>query len=141
MSDVNKADLLIINDAFYRAFEEMDLQKMQQVWSQVEGAFCVHPGWEILRGWREVNESWLMIFENTGYMRFQLSDVEAGSNGEMGWVSCIENIYTVAAGQAFHSSVAALNLFVRVDGEWKILAHHGSAISNHTVEDGGEEMN
>ncbi len=135
MSDIQTAELLIANDSFYTAFETMDIDKMKDLWVQDEDSFCVHPGWDILRGWTEIKASWTAIFENTGFMRFELSDVKAVLREDSAWISCMENIYTVAEGKTFHSQVAAVNLFMKIEGQWKMSAHHASAISNETIEE------
>ena len=42
----------------------------------------------------------------------------------MGWVTLEENL--VDRGETY--ALAATNVFVRTDGEWKLSAHHGSPI-------------
>jgi ketosteroid isomerase-like protein len=117
------------NKDFYKAFEEMDMKQMEQVWSQSSSAICIHPGWEKLTGWSEIRESWRAIFAHTGYMRFEPSDVDIQILENTALVSCVENIFTVADGMTIHSRVACTNLFVRTDAEWKLMVHHGSAIA------------
>ena len=135
MTKTQTADLLIANDAYYKAFESMNMEEMKQCWAQTDDDFCAHPGWEILRGWDEVRASWCAIFDNTGYMRVQLTDIAVKTNGDSGWVSCIENIYTVADSRTFHSQVSAVNIFINTAQGWKICAHHASALSNMEVEE------
>jgi len=117
------------NKNFYKAFEAMDMEQMERVWSQSSSAVCIHPGWEKLTGWSEIRESWRAIFAHTGYMRFEASDVDIEIIGDTAMVSCVENIFTVADGMTIHSRVACTNLFVRGDGRWLLMLHHGSGIA------------
>ena len=50
------------NESFYRAFESLDIKKMEQVWAKAVHVECGHPGWRVLRGWDAVMESWKRIF-------------------------------------------------------------------------------
>jgi hypothetical protein len=43
-------DVQQANASFYRAFEALDLQAMEQLWAHGEDVRCVHPGWPMLSG-------------------------------------------------------------------------------------------
>jgi hypothetical protein len=62
----NNSEILAVNDAFYRAFEKKDIEAMSAVWSQGNGSLCIHPGWDILRGWKAISTSWQKIFNYRG---------------------------------------------------------------------------
>lgn len=115
------------NLAFYRAFESLDLPAMERLWAQDDSVTCLHPGWPLCAGWREVRASWETIFANTATMRFELADERIDVRGALAWVVCTERIRsTGAAGDAMVGAVVATNVF-RKDGEaWKLVHHHGS---------------
>ncbi|HEX9454407.1 MAG TPA: nuclear transport factor 2 family protein, partial [Candidatus Binatia bacterium] len=69
------------NLAFYRAFESLDIKRMETVWANDSDIQCGHPGWRMLRGWGPIMESWRRIFENTPTMRFTLTDVKIEVRG------------------------------------------------------------
>ena len=128
----DKQAVLRANEDFYTALETLDPEVMKAVWAQRPTDICVHPGWDILRGPEVIHESWTAIFANTGYMRFEPSDIDLEISGDMARVSCIENIFTVVEGHTIHSRVACINLFRRCDefdGEWKMTVHHASPIA------------
>ncbi|GLW66007.1 3-dehydroquinate dehydratase [Actinomadura rubrobrunea] len=138
---VDRAELVEANAEFYAAFEAGDLDRMSAVWADgpyASGVTCVHPGWTRLRGRDEVLRSWALIMANTEYIQFVLTDVEADVYGEHAVVTCKENILTAeqGAGNGFLAggSMIATNLFVRVDGGWRLLVHHGSPIMNDPEE-------
>jgi ketosteroid isomerase-like protein len=118
-------DLLEANAAFYAAFEEQDLDKMSEAWLHEDHVVCTHPGWASLRGWPAVAASWFALFQGDNSMQFILTNVEATVRGDIGWVTLDENL--IAGAQA--QSVAAMNLFERVEGRWRLVVHLGSGIA------------
>ena len=123
-------DLLAANQAFFKAFEALDVEAMTAVWLGSKNDICVHPGWEILRGWFEIRESWRAIFANTGYMRFHPSDLSYNVHNDQAVITCVENIYSVIQGKTIQTRVACTNIFVRRDGRWRLVLHHGSPIAS-----------
>lgn len=116
------------NARFYHAFEALDLAAMDAVWAHDDGAKCVHPGWPLLSGWDAVRESWQAIFQNTEEMRFTISDVHVVHVGDVGWVTCTENILSDVRGRVAVTSILATNLFVRDATGWRMMHHHASPI-------------
>ena len=122
------------NAAFYAAFEARDLDAMADLWERSERACVTHPGWPMLRGWAKVAGSWDAIFRNTPYIQFVLTEERVEVAGDTAWVTLDENILqsdgaNVADAQLSGAQVAATNVFVRVDGEWRVIVHHGSPVS------------
>lgn len=133
--------MLEANRAFYAAFEACDLEAMAQVWECSDRAAVTHPGWPTLRSWPAVAESWRRIFDHTPYIQFFLTDEEVVVVGEAAWVSLYENILQevpgvrgvaetgVERGVLGDSRIAATNVFVRVEGSWRMVVHHGSPVA------------
>ena len=116
------------NAAFYRAIESLDLERMTEVWAHESWVKCVHPGWEMISGWRRVRDSWSRIFEDGQRMRISPSAVSVNTEGDFAWVTCLENI-TVFEEASFDSVQAvATNLFIRRQGRWLMVHHHASPI-------------
>lgn len=117
-------DLLDANAAFYAAFEARDLDAMSELWLHEDHVACTHPGWATLQGWPAVAASWFALFQGPAAMQFILTNVAGHVVGDVGWVTCDENL--LAGSQA--QTVAATNVFVRRDGAWRLVLHHGSGI-------------
>src|SRR5919112_4790964 len=81
-----------INVEFYEAFESLDIARMDRLWSQQEYVTCIHPGWNLRVGWPAVRDSWVLIFNNTFSMKFELTDVQVQVAGDLGWVVCTEHL-------------------------------------------------
>ena len=123
MKDVEAA-----NEAFYRAFEALDMRAMEQVWAHGQHVKCVHPGWPLLTGWDAVRTSWETIFANTQEMRFTLTDVRVEAASELAWVTCTENILSETDGRVGVTSILATNVFERDGGAWRMVHHHASHV-------------
>jgi len=116
------------NESFYRAFESLDIKRMESVWERDDAIQCGHPGWRILRGWQPVMESWRTIFENTPQIRFLLTDVTIEVRDGLAWVTLYENLNSSLEGQNVTATILTTNIFRKgVDG-WRMIHHHGSAV-------------
>jgi len=116
------------NRTFYEAFESLDIAKMDQVWMHQDYVTCIHPGWTIRSGWPAVRDSWVLIFNNTFSMKFELTDVMVQVAGDMAWVICVENLTTQQSDEPQQAKVLATNLFELIGDEWLMTHHHGSPV-------------
>lgn len=137
-------DVARANQRFYDAFEARDLDAMAAVWERTDRATITHPGWPTLRGWAKVLGSWDAIFRNTPYIQFFLTEPTIEVDGDIAWVTLNESILQAEPDQGdrrgalFEASVAAVNLFARSRGEWRMVLHHGSAVGRNDEERPGE---
>ncbi len=116
------------NQEFYEAFESLDVNRMDRIWLQQEYVTCIHPGWSLRVGWPAVRDSWVLIFNNTFSMTFDLTEVQIQVAGDVAWVICTENISSRQGEAVNQSRVLATNLFERVGERWMIIHHHGSPV-------------
>lgn len=116
------------NQEFYEAFESLDIGHMDRIWLQQEYVTCIHPGWSLRVGWPAVRDSWVLIFNNTFSMTFDLTEVQIQVAGDVAWVVCTENITSRHGETVQQSRVLATNLFERVGERWMVIHHHGSPI-------------
>jgi ketosteroid isomerase-like protein len=120
------------NQSFYRAFETLKIEAMEQVWAKDADIQCGHPGWRILRGWGPVMESWKRIFENTPVMQFTLTDVNIHVIGAVAWVTLYENLNSSIQGQNYSAAILTTNVFQKTADGWRMILHHGSSVSQST---------
>jgi ketosteroid isomerase-like protein len=123
------------NEAFYRAFESLDIKQMEQVWAKAAPIECGHPGWRILRGWDAVMESWKRIFENTPAIQFMLSDVSVRIHGTVAWVTLYENLNSKLEGQNVSATILTTNIFQKEAEGWRMIHHHGSSVAQPASQD------
>lgn len=117
------------NEAFYRAFESLDIKRMELVWAKDELIQCGHPGWRILRGWKAVMESWRRIFENTPTIQFMLTDVSIHVRGDLAWVTLYENLNSAMGEQNVSATILTTNIFKKLNDGWRMIHHHGSSVA------------
>ena len=80
---------------FYKAFESLSIEKMEEVWRHSDNAICIHPGWEMFTGPMAIQESWTRIFENTRIIKFFITNTKVRTFENIAIVVCLENIDTV----------------------------------------------
>ena len=120
-------DILETNNRFYRALAQADLAGMDEVWAHSPKTECVHPGWDRLRGWPAIRESWRRIFQGQGPQPVDISDILVHRRGDMAWVTCYENIARESGlGSVQISQMLATNVYERIDGRWRLVIHHTS---------------
>jgi ketosteroid isomerase-like protein len=123
------------NQSFYRAFETLKIEAMEEVWAKDADIQCGHPGWRILRGWGPVMQSWKRIFENTPAVQFTLTDVKIEVSGELAWVTQYENLASSIEGQTFSAAILTTNMFQKTADGWRMILHHGSSVSQPPDQD------
>jgi hypothetical protein len=131
-----------INTRFYKAFESLSIEKMEEVWKHSDDSVCIHPGWEMFTSWTAIRESWLRIFENTNMIKFFLTNVKIKAFEKIAIVVCLENIDSVIEDEnRIRMGVIATNIFEKqnvnnsnkYNNEWLMIHHHGSAVANYTA--------
>ncbi|ARV62908.1 DUF4440 domain-containing protein [Nostocales cyanobacterium HT-58-2] len=123
-----RSEVLAINEAFYRAFEKKDIEAMDAVWSQGTGSLCVHPGWNVLRSWKEIRSSWVNIFKNTAYIEINTSIIAVEVREHIAYVVLVENVLQIINGRRLEAQSMATNVFELLGGKWYLVHHHASPV-------------
>jgi len=120
MSEAHE-ELLAANEAFYRAFARRDFDALAAIWSEDDEIACVHPGWDLLAGYREVIESWRNILAGPGSPNVRVHGARAFLFGDVGCVICHEIMP--------EGVLVATNLF-RLEGtDWRLIHHHSGPLA------------
>lgn len=114
------------NDAFYRAVEELSVADMERLWLHESWVRCIHPGWDLLKGWEAIRQSWEQIFSGTTWIRVTPTSVDVQVLGDVGMVGCAENITATSGGDVGVAVAQATNLFLRTPDGWRMFHHHSS---------------
>jgi hypothetical protein len=139
--DKEKGSELAIEDSnsrFYKAFESLSIEKMEEVWKHSNDAICIHPGWEMFSSWTAIRESWVRIFENTKIIKFFISNIKIKAFEKIAIVICLENIESIIENEnSIRMGVIATNIFEKQNiikehnNEWLMIHHHGSSVANY----------
>ncbi|MGF1481503.1 MAG: nuclear transport factor 2 family protein [Cyanophyceae cyanobacterium] len=124
----DKATVIAVNEAFYRAFEKKDIQAMSLVWSQGTGALCIHPGGDALQGWQQIRRSWEQIFQNTNYLEIDTEIISTEIGAHVAYVVLAENVLQVVRGRRLQAQSMATNVFQKMAQKWYLVHHHGSPV-------------
>jgi ketosteroid isomerase-like protein len=119
-------ELRAVNERFYKALEELDLEQMQRLWLHEPWVRCIHPGWDVLVGWDQVRQSLEQIFASTGWMRVTPTECNIHVFGDVGMVACAENITASRDSDVGVAVAQATNLFRRTPEGWRMFHHHAS---------------
>ena len=125
---MSHAALRAANEAFYAAFESLDIDRMTQLWARKANVTCVHPGWDVLIGHEAVMQSWRGIFEGTREIRFRAEVASITVGADLGWVVCREILLTTVQGSDVENAMTAINTFALEEGQWRIAHHHASPV-------------
>jgi ketosteroid isomerase-like protein len=112
--------VLNANLDFYRAFNERSLKTMEALWAKNAPVLCVHPGWTAVTGRESVLQSWRAILANPDSPRVMCHDDRAFLYGDIAIVQCEEELDS--------GHLVATNMFVREDGDWKLIHHQASPL-------------
>ncbi len=74
-----------------------------------------------------MSASWFTLFNNDQTLQFIVTNERARVSGDVAWVTCDENILGDGSG----GTAAALNLFSRSPGDWRMVGHHASPVAPH----------
>lgn len=127
-------ELRELNERFYRALEEQDLEEMERLWLHEPWVRCVHPGWDVLVGWERVRESLAQIFASTHWMRVTPTQCDIQVFGEVAMVACAENITASRDSDVGVAVAQATNLFRRTPEGWRMFHHHASPAPVHVTQ-------
>jgi ketosteroid isomerase-like protein len=126
MSD--REAIIEANQAFYQAFESLDLEKMEPIWLRDPKIVCIHPGWRKLTGWGPIMNSWERIFDGVFEMKFELRDLHLLVSGDMAAVVTEENLTQRGYDGTMRTLVLATNIYERIGNRWLMVLHHGSPV-------------
>lgn len=128
-------EVLTVNNDFYKAFNKQDIELMMKTWAPGPDVICLHPGWSALFGFDEIIESWEGIFGSGEGLEIELSDVKVEVSGDLAWVRCRENLFSLSSSGVHASRVFATNLFRKTEGNWRMVLHHASSLPQEFPED------
>jgi ketosteroid isomerase-like protein len=130
--ETEEEKVLAANLAFYEALRSLDVARMEAVWLQEDWVRCLHPGWELLLGWDEVQRSWAAIFHSTSHMLISISRPLVQIVGETAWVSCLEDVTTAQRDGISFALIETTNIFVRHRGRWLLAHRHTTPLPRKT---------
>jgi ketosteroid isomerase-like protein len=126
---MSEKDVIEMNQSFYDAFNKNDIELMIGVWLNDSTSQCIHPGWDVLTGFKNIMTSWQKIFAAAQDLEIKLSNINVTTSENLAWVTCQENLFSIVSSGVQLSKVHSTNLFKKQNGAWKMILHHASPVS------------
>ena len=112
--------------AFYEAFAAADMDLMGAVWADGDRALCIHPGSGLLKGRAAVLQSWLEIFSGSTQPAVEYRYIDGYASGDLAVRLAEEQIRPRDEPETAATRLLATNVFLRLDGSWRLGEHHAS---------------
>lgn len=129
-----------VEDAFYEAMQQGELEAMMTLWADEEEVMCIHPGHDRLIGLQAIRASWEAIFRSDP-VNIQRREVRAHTSAVLAVHNLVE--HTLAFQPTGGASIrvdmvecVATNIYVKQADGWRIMLHH-SALRPSTHGDEG----
>jgi ketosteroid isomerase-like protein len=118
-----EAAVLAANRDFYLAFSNGDFDAMSRLWAAQAPSVCMHPGLPPIVGRSAILGSWKQILGPAAEWELSCRAPRAHVFGNSAFVTCLE-----ASGDK-PAHLAATNIFVFEDGQWRMVHHQAGPLS------------
>ncbi|MDH5407664.1 MAG: nuclear transport factor 2 family protein [Gammaproteobacteria bacterium] len=111
-------------NAFYRAFENSDLDIMMSVWLDADYVECIHPMSHRLTGISEIRDAWVEIFHVTDNIKCETLEERCIEHNGLAIHTVVENIIMDKGKRTV--SILATNIYEKTPFGWRMILHHAS---------------
>jgi SnoaL-like domain len=118
---------LSAENAFYRAFEQGDLEQMMSVWALGVEINCIHPLGTVLSGAPAIRASWVEIFQAQLPRKVEVERVNLIQTPDLAIHTVFETIVLPLHRQRL-PPLLATNIYRRIEASWRMVLHHASPI-------------
>ena len=114
-----------IEQAFYEALHNADIEKLMACWAEEDDIVCVHPGGGRMIGPGAIRATFESMFNNGSVQAFpeRVHKVQSLASSVHHLVERVEVITPQGARQAY---VIATNVYHKTPQGWRMVAHHAS---------------
>lgn len=127
-----------IEQQFYEALQQADLEKMMALWSDDDDIACVHPGGPRAIGPAAIRASFRQVFAGGRALDIVAQEVHKAQSHASAVHSVVERIQVKTAHGAESAWVNATNVYVLTPMGWRMVAHHASPAPEHGDSHGAE---
>lgn len=113
--------------AFYRAFNGRDMAALASNWAQGERPSMDNPIGGIRRGWPAIRGGYEKLFDGPATVRVTFHDFTSDGGDDWHLFVGREKGVCVIGGRTIDVRFRTTRWFVKIDGAWRQLHHHGSA--------------
>lgn len=121
-----KDEILLAVINFYKAFNEGNMELMQEVWLNSGEASMNNPVGGIMRSWNEIKEVYDRIFNGEAKVYVEFYDFTLHSTENMFLITGRERGYFEKGNKKIDLAIRTSRVFIKKDNKWKQIQHHGS---------------
>lgn len=118
------------NEEYYQAYNARDIEAMDRIWAKNVAVACIHSSYPKLSSREDVLKSYRVIFDVPNLPQLIHQQDTITVTGDTALVTAYE---TWAGGK---NTYAATKVFVREDGEWRLVLHHSSPVTQRVMRSG-----
>ncbi len=122
----NKTDPYSALVKFYKAFNNGNLELMQQNWLQTSEASMSNPLGNLFRGWNQISAVYDRIFSGSAEVYVEFYDVTIHQTGDMFCSVGRERGYFKIGDKEIELAIRTSRIYQLNNNHWKQLHHHGS---------------
>lgn len=111
---------------FYRAFNERDIAALEQNWAPGDLPSMDNPIGGIRRGWEEIRAGYQRLFDGPARVEVEFFDYTHQEGADWALFVGRERGNCSSGESRLCLAIRTTRWFVRVDGAWRQLHHHGS---------------
>ncbi len=122
---------------FYEALQQGDVERLMAIWSDDDDIACVHPGGSRLVGPRAIRASFESLFNN-GPIEAEPHHVRRMQTHSTAVHSVVERLRVITDAGPQTAWVLATNVYVKTGLGWRLVVHHASPGSASEASEIGE---
>ena len=123
-----------VEQQFYEALQNGDIEALMAVWADDDDIFCVHPGGPRVVGPVAIRAAFEGIFSN-GSVNAQAERVRRVQGPACAVHSVLEQVRVMTAEGMQSAWVIATNVYMQTARGWRLAAHHASPGSQREMQE------
>lgn len=126
MSDED--EVRAVSEAFYAALNQMlagDASALPGLWVQSTEAIAMHPIGDREVGWDDISATFERVARSSAGGHVEMTQRLIRVHGHTAFETGVELAQFTVAGTPLNVNSRVTNIFYRVDGDWKVVLHHG----------------
>jgi len=129
-----------LEDAFYQAFMQGDLEALMEVWWMDDSIQCVHPFGPLLTGYKAVYSSWQDVIQQSRGMMVERKMSHRHGDGELVVHTILEEVSWGSDDGRHSTEINSTHVFRNTDSGWRLVLRHSSPAPSHEMLEGRQEM-
>jgi ketosteroid isomerase-like protein len=114
-----------VEQSFYEALQEGNLDKLMACWADEDDVLCIHPGGPRLVGLATIREAFEQLFSH-GHINVTPERVRRVQTPHAAVHSVLERIGVLTQDGPREAYVMATNVYMQSAMGWRLVAHHAS---------------